>query len=132
MSNGSQENQDKNLGLNIFADFFSRKDAANIENIPSTTALFDHANRMSRDYFSYLVEKKDPNVYVINIDIGTEIGDAKNAYFWSVISGNRSIGEWDSYVAGLKSSGLDRILAELKTIYDQQQVELRQYLAAFR
>lgn len=132
VSNSGQENQDKNLGLNIFENHFSRKDAANIENIPSTTALFERAGRMSRDYFSYLVEKKDPNAYVINIDIGSEIGDAKDAYFWSVISGNRSINEWDSYIAGLKSSGLDRILAELKTIYDQQQVELRQYLAGFR
>ncbi|MDR2052119.1 MAG: hypothetical protein LBP80_01785 [Treponema sp.] len=37
----------------------------------------------------------------------------------------------DRYIADLKSAGLDRIMDELKTIYDKQQIEQRQYLARF-
>jgi putative aldouronate transport system substrate-binding protein len=129
--NNGQENQERGLGINLFQDLFSRKDFCNIENIPSTTALFERAGRMSRDYSAILIEKKDPNAYTINNDIGSEVGDIREAYFWSVISGNRSINEWDQYIADLKAAGLDRIMAELKTVYDKQRVEQEQYLAQF-
>jgi putative aldouronate transport system substrate-binding protein len=130
--NNGQENQTRNLGLNLFQDLFSRKDFCNIENVPSTTALFERAGRMSRDYSSILIEKKDPNAYVVNNDIGTEVGDIQKAFFWSVIAGDRSINEWDRYIADLKAAGLDRIMAELKTVYDKQRAEQQLYLTQFR
>lgn len=129
--NNGQENQAQNLGLSLFEALFSRKDFCNIENVPSTTALFERAGRMSRDYSAILIEKKDPNAYAINNDIGSEIGDIREAYYWSVISGNRSINDWNQYLADLNAAGLDRIMDELKTIYDKQRVEQQQYLTQF-
>jgi putative aldouronate transport system substrate-binding protein len=131
ISNNSQENQAQNIGLGFFEALFARKDFCNIENTPETTALFDRAGRMSRDYSAVLIEKKDPNAYPINIDIGSEIGDLKDAYFWSVISGDRSINDWNRYISDLNAAGLDRILAELQTVYNGQQGEQEQYLSRF-
>jgi putative aldouronate transport system substrate-binding protein len=129
--NNGQENQAQNIGMSLFEALFSRKDFCNIENTPSTTALFERAGRMSRDYSSILIEKKDPNAYVINNDIGSEIGDIREAFYWSVISGTRSINEWNRYIADLNTAGLDRIMAELKSVYDGQRIEQQQYLAQF-
>jgi putative aldouronate transport system substrate-binding protein len=126
------ENQAGNIGINIFDNFFARKDFCNISNLPETTALFDRSSKMSRDAYASQIEKKDPNAYPINIENGTEIGDAKDAYFWSVIAGTNSITNWDQYIATLKANGLDDVLAELKTVYDKQKQEHQAYLAAMK
>ena len=123
------ENQAGNIGIKLFEALFARKDFCNIENPPETTALFERAARMSRDMYATMIEKKDPNAYPVNIENGTEIGDAMLAYFWSVIAGTDSIANWDKYLASLKSAGLDDVLAELKTVYDKQGQEQRTYLA---
>jgi ABC-type polysaccharide transport system permease subunit len=52
-------------------------------------------------------------------------------YNMSVVSGNRSINERDRYVADFKAVGLDRIMVELKTVYDKQRLEQQQYLSQF-
>ncbi|GHV01803.1 putative ABC transporter peptide-binding protein YtcQ [Spirochaetia bacterium] len=129
ISNGGAENDNQNIGMRLFADLVARKDFANIENLPSTTALFTRSGERSRDYYSHYIEKKDPNAYVVQNDLGTEVSDAREAYFWSVVAGTDSIDNWDKYIANLKSAGLDQILAELKDIYGKQQVEHKAYLA---
>jgi len=130
VSNAGQENQDQNIGLNLLSDFVNRKDEYNIENIPATSLLFERSARMSRDIASVIIEKKDPNAYVVNNDIGSELGDAKQAYFWSVIGGTDTIANWDNYVATLKGAGLDRVLAELADLYGKQVEEQKAYLAS--
>jgi putative aldouronate transport system substrate-binding protein len=127
--NNGAENDEKNIGLRLFADCFSRKDFTNIENTPSTTALFERAKVMSRDSYATLIEKKDPNAYPVNMENGTEIGDIKKAYFWSVIGGTESINNWDAYISSLKAAGLDDVLAELKTVYGKQLEERAAYLS---
>jgi putative aldouronate transport system substrate-binding protein len=128
----SAQNQAGNIGITLFSDFFARKDFCNISNLPETTALFERSGRMSRDMYATMIEKKDPNAYVLWNENGTEIGDAKDAYFWSVIAGTRSISEWDQYISALKSAGLDTVLEELKTVYDKQWQEQQTYLASVK
>ncbi|MDR0525994.1 MAG: extracellular solute-binding protein [Spirochaetaceae bacterium] len=122
------ENQTGNIGVELFDNFFARKDFCNISNLPETTALFERSSRMSRDVYATKIEKKDPNAYPVNIEDGTEIGDAALSYFWSVIAGTNSIATWDQYIASLKAAGLDQVLAELKTVYDKQKQEQQTYL----
>jgi putative aldouronate transport system substrate-binding protein len=124
------QNQAGNLGNNIFQDLFARKDFCNISNLPETTELFARSGRMSRDSYATMIEKKDPNAYVEWNENGTEIGDAVQAYFWSVIAGTNSINNWNQYINTLKAAGLDAVMVELKTIYDQQRQEQRAYLAS--
>jgi putative aldouronate transport system substrate-binding protein len=126
------ENQAGNIGLNIFETLFYRTDFCNISNLPETTALFERSGRMSRDAYATHIEKKDPNAYPVNIESGTEIGDAAESYFWSVIAGTRSINEWDQYIAGLKAAGLDQIIDELNAVYGKQKQEQQAYMAALK
>jgi len=125
----SNENSEQNIGLKLFQDLFSRKDECNIENTTATSALFEKAKENSRDIYSIMIEKKDPNAYVIGNEYGTDIGDIKLAYFWSVIGGTDTIDNWDKYISDLKAAGLEEVTAELTEIYNKQLEEKAMYLS---
>jgi len=126
------DNTDKNLGINIFSDMFTRKDEWNVSNIPETAALFKKVSQNSRRAYDKVIERKDVTSYTVWNRYGAELNDIKNGYLWNVISGNESISTWDTYIARLKAAGLDEVLAELKEKYSKQQAEEQAFLAARR
>ena len=125
------ENTEQNLGIKLFQDLFARKDACNIENIEATTELFEKVKNSSRDAYAKSIEKKNPDAYVVNNDIGTDIGDAMKEYTWGVIGGNKSLDDWDSYVANLENLGLQRIVDELTEIHGAQVESYQKYMEEY-
>ena len=101
------ENTEQNLGIKLFQDLFARKDACNIENIEATTELFEKVKN------------------------STDIGDAMKEYTWGVIGGNKSLDDWDSYVANLENLGLQRIVDELTEIHGAQVESYQKYMEEY-
>lgn len=121
----------QSLQIKLFQDLFARKDACNIENIEATTELFEKVKNSSRDAYAKSIEKKNPDAYVVNNDIGTDIGDAMKEYTWGVIGGNKSLDDWDSYVANLENLGLQRIVDELTEIHGAQVESYQKYMEEY-
>lgn len=123
------ENTEQNLGIKLFQDLFARKDECNIENVAETTELFEKVKESSRDAYAKSIEKKNPDAYVVNNDIGTDIGDAMKEYTWGVIGGGKSLDDWDAYVENLENLGIQRIVDELVEIHGAQVEEYEAYMA---
>ncbi|MBQ6886040.1 MAG: extracellular solute-binding protein [Lachnospiraceae bacterium] len=119
-SGDGAENTEQNLGIKLFQDLFSRKDEYNISNTAETTALFERAKDDSRIAYSHTIERRNPTLYKVNNELGTDIGDIVKEYSWSVISGNRSLEEWDTYIADLEAAGLQQVIDELTQLHGQQ------------
>lgn len=128
ISGDGDENTSQNIGLKLFQDLFSRKDECNIENTESTSELFDKVFKNSRDAYSHTIEKKDPSIYVVNNEIGTDIGDTAKEYIWSVIGGSKSLDDWDAYVQEIKDLGEQRIIDELTELHGAQIKQYEEYL----
>ena len=60
--------------------------------------FFEKVKENSRDAYAKTIEKKNPDAYTVNNDLGTDIGDAMKEYTWGVIGGGKSLDDWDSYV----------------------------------
>lgn len=127
-SNGS-ENTEMGIGIALFQDLFARKDACNIANTGETTELFEKVKNNSRDAYAKTIEKKNPDAYVVNNDIGTDIGDAMKEYTWGVIGGGKSLDDWDAYVANIENLGLQKIIDELTEIHGAQVKAYDAYMA---
>ena len=125
----SQENQDENVGLMIFDNLFNRKDEANLMNTQETIDLFNKSGDDSRDRAEQQVEWKDPTAFTKWVEIGTDIGDAKDEYFWGVVSGSRTLDEWDSFISQLNSIGLEDALVQANELYEAQAAAQEDYLA---
>lgn len=54
----------------------------NIANTEETTELFEKVKENSRDAYAKTIEKKNPDAYTVNNDLGTDIGDAMKEYTW--------------------------------------------------
>ena len=124
-------NTEQNLGINLFQDLFARKDAANIANTEDTTKLFEKVKENSRDAYAKTIEKKNPDAYTVNNDLGTDIGDAMKEYTWGVIGGGKSLDDWDSYVDKINGLGLQDVLDELKEIHGKQVEDYQKYLEEY-
>ena len=124
-------NTEQNLGINLFQDLFARKDAANIANTEETTELFEKVKENSRDAYAKTIEKKNPDAYTVNNDLGTDIGDAMKEYTWGVIGGGKSLDDWDSYVDKINGLGLQDVLDELKEIHGKQVEDYQKYLEEY-
>ena len=124
-------NTEQNLGINLFQDLFARKDAANIANTEETTELFEKVKENSRDAYAKTIEKKNPDAYTVNNDLGTDIGDAMKEYTWGVIGGGKSLDAWDSYVNKINGLGLQDVLDELKEIHGKQVEDYQKYLEEY-
>lgn len=122
-------NTEQNLGITLFQDLFSRKDACNISNTAETTALFEKVKENSRDAYAKSVEKKNPDAYVVNNDLGTDVGDMMKEYTWGVIGGGKSLDDWDTYVQDIENAGLQQIMDELAEIHGAQVKEYEEYMA---
>ena len=124
-------NTEQNLGINLFQDLFARKDAANIANTEETTELFEKVKENSRDAYAKTIEKKNPDAYTVNNDLGTDIGDAMKEYTWGVIGGGKSLDDWDSYVDKINGLGLQDVQDELKEIHGKQVEDYQKYLEEY-
>lgn len=123
------ENTEQNLGINLFQDLFARKDECNIANSEETSALFEKVKENSRYAYTHSVEKRNPAAYEVNNDLGTDIGDIMTEYAWSVIGGNKSLDNWDSYIADLENAGLQDVLDELTELHGAQVEQYEAYLS---
>lgn len=79
-SGDGAENTEQNLGIKLFQDLFSRKDEYNISNTAETTALFERAKEDSRIAYSRTIERRNPTLYKVNNELGTDIGDIVKEY----------------------------------------------------
>lgn len=125
----SEENNSKNVGLNLFHNLFNRKDEGLISNVASTTALFQKSGDASRDMAATLVEWKDPASFESWTDMRTDIEDEVKRYLWACVAGTEKVDTWDTYVATLNSLGLEEVLAEANEDYAALQTEMEAYLA---
>lgn len=123
------ENTEQNLGINLFQDLFARKDEYNIANSKETSELFEKVKENSRDAYSHSIEKRNPAAYEVNNDLGTDIGDIMTEYAWSVIGGNKSLDDWDTYISDLENAGLQDILDELAELHGMQIEQYETYLS---
>lgn len=122
-------NTDENLGIKLFQDLFSRKDEYNIENTAETAALYEKVKENSRIAYSNMIEKRDPSIYEVNNELGTDIGDIATEYVWGVISGNKSLDDWDIYLEDLENAGLQEVIDELTELHGAQLVTYEEYMA---
>lgn len=113
----------------MFQDLFSRKDACNIANTQETADLFEKVKENSRIAYSHAIEKRNPSAYEVNNELGTDIGDIMTEYAWSVISGNKSLDNWDSYISDLENAGLQQVLDELTELHGAQVEQYEAYLS---
>ena len=116
-------------GIAMFQDLFARKHACNIAKSQETTELFEKVTANSRDAYAKTIEKKNPDAYVVNNDLGTDIGDAMKEYTWGVIGGNKSLDDWDAYVANLENLGIQKVVDELSEIHGAQVEAYKAYTA---
>lgn len=123
------ENTEQNLGIKLFQDLFSRKDEYNIENSAETAELFEKVKENSRDAYEHTIEKKDPSKYVVNNELGTDIGDICKEYMWGVISGSQSLDDWDQFVSDIENAGIQDVLDELTELHTAQMKEYETYMA---
>ena len=49
-------------------------------------------------------------------------------YVWGVISGSKSLDDWDAYVQQIESLGVQDIIDELTTIHGAQMKEYEEYM----
>lgn len=124
------ENTEQNLGIKLFPDLFARKDEYNIANTEETITLFERAKEDSRISYSHRIEKRNPSAYEVNNELGTDIGDIMKEYSWSVISGNKSLDDWDTYINDLEAAGLQDVLDELVEVHGAQVKEYEAYTSA--
>lgn len=124
----SDENNIQNIGLNLFHNLFNRKDEGNMSNTPETTALFAKVSAESRDVASKLIEWRNPADLKVWTPIQTDVQDEKDRYLWSVIGGQESIDNWDTYIATINGLGLEDAIAEAQTVYDAQATLLESYM----
>ena len=124
----SEENNTRNIGLNLFHNLFNRKDEGLISNTPETTALFKKSGENSRDRAAQLVEWKNPASLTAWVDCRTDIEDEKNRYMWGVVAGTESVDTWDNYIATLNSLGLEDVLTEAQEVYDLEKQKLEDYM----
>ncbi len=75
-----------------------------------------------------LVEKKNPAAYVVNNELGTDVGDISKEYMWSVIGGSKSVDSWDSYIKDLEDAGLLEMTDEMTALQNEQSAQLEEYL----
>ncbi len=129
-SGDGPENTEQGLGIKLFQDLFSRKDECNIENSEETSALFEKVKANSREAYTHTIEKKNPAQYEVNNELGTDLGDIVKEYMWGVISGSKSLDDWDSYVEEVKEAGLQEILDELTELHGAQMKQYEEYMAA--
>ena len=129
-SGDGTENTEQGLGIKLFQDLFSRKDECNIENSEETSALFEKVKANSREAYTHTIEKKNPAQYEVNNELGTDLGDIVKEYMWGVISGSKSLDDWDSYVEEVKEAGLQEILDELTELHGAQMKQYEEYMAA--
>lgn len=123
------ENNEQNIGLNLFNNLFNRKDEGLISNIPETTELFAKSGENSRDIAAHLVEWRNSADLTEWTNIGTDCNDAWLAYAWAVVGGTESIDDWDSFIAKVNGLGLESATAEAQTVYDNQASLMDQYFA---
>lgn len=123
-----QENNDQNIGLNLFNNLFNRKDEGLIDNTPETRALFEKSGAASRDMANHLVEWRNPADLTEWMNVNTDIEDEKNRYLWGVIAGTESVDTWDTYVATLNGLGLEEATAQAQEVYDAQNALLENYM----
>lgn len=124
----SEENNTQNIGIKLFQDLFARKDEYNIDNSKETSELFEKVIANSRDAAKMLVEKKNPAAYVVNNELGTDVGDISKEYMWSVIGGSKSVDSWDSYIKDLEDAGLLEMTDEMTALQNEQSAQLEEYL----
>lgn len=129
-SGDGPENTEQGLGIKLFQDLFSRKDECNIENSEETAALFEKVKENSREAYTHTIEKKNPAKYEVNNELGTDLGDIVKEYMWGVISGSKSLDDWDSYVEEVNEAGLQDILDELSELHGAQMKQYEEYMAA--
>lgn len=122
------ENTEQNLGIKLFQDLFSRKDSCNIENTEATSELFQKVFESSRDAYVNTIEKKSPDKYVVNNELGTDLGDICTEYMWGVIGGSKSLDDWDRYVQDIEDAGVQEMLDELKELHGAQMVQYEEYM----
>ncbi len=122
------ENTSQNIGIKLFQDLFTRKDFCNIENSEETIALYEKVAKKSRDAYAMTVEKKNPSAYETGNELGTDIDDITQQYFWGVIGGGQSIDDWDSFIADLTAAGVDDVIDELTEIHGAQIKEYEEYI----
>jgi putative aldouronate transport system substrate-binding protein len=125
----SEENNTKNIGLNLFHNLFNRKDEGLISNTPETKALFKKSGENSRDRAAQLIEWKNPASLTEWVDCRTDIEDEKNRYMWGVIAGTESIKKWDNYIATLDSLGLQDVLEEAQKVYNAEKEKMEDYMS---
>lgn len=128
ISGDGPENTEQNIGIKLFQDLFSRKDFCNIENSESTSELFEKVAKNSRDAYSHTIEKKNPAAYVVNNELGTDVGDIYKEYVWGVIGGSRSLDDWDQFVQDLEDAGIQRIIDELTELHGAQMKQYEEYM----
>lgn len=124
----SDANNEQNIGLNLFHNLFNRKDSGNMSNTPATTALFEKVSAQSRDVAAQLVEWRNPADLKLFTPIKTDIEDEKNRFLWSVIGGQESIDNWDTYIATLNGLGLEDATVEAQQVYDAQAALVESYM----
>lgn len=122
------ENNDQNIGLNLFNNLFNRKDEGLIDNTPETRALFEKSGAASRDMAAHLVEWRNPADLTEWVSCSTDIEDEKNRYLWGVIAGTESVDTWDTYVATLNGLGLEDATAQAQEVYDAQNALMENYM----
>ena len=93
--------------------------------------FFEKVKENSRDAYAKTIEKKNPDAYTVNNDLGTDIGDAMKEYTWGVIGGGKSLDDWDSYVDKINWLGLQDVLDELKEIHGKQVEDYQKYLEEY-
>ena len=131
-SGDGPENTEQNLGIELFQDLFSRKDECNIENSAETAALFEKVKESSRDAYKLTIEKKNPAKYEVGNELGTDIGDISKEYMWGVISGSKSLDDWDQFVADIENAGIKDVQEELAALHSEQMKQYEEYMNAHK
>lgn len=126
----SEENNQQNIGLNLFNNLFNRKDEGLISNTPETTALFKKSGDNSRERASQLIEWRNPADLTLWVENGTDIADEREKFMWAVIGGSQPIDDasWANFMATCEGLGLNEAVAEAQEVYDAQAALYENYM----
>ncbi|MFB0840706.1 ABC transporter substrate-binding protein [Paenibacillus oleatilyticus] len=115
------------LGIGNYTWYLSRKDEANISNIPQVIDLFKKGETTSKPLRELVVRFKTNDRPAFKEYI-KDIEKVRDEVFYGIISGKKSIDEFDKFVDKYYAMGGKKVEEEANALYKAQKQEYAEFL----
>ncbi|WP_020619237.1 extracellular solute-binding protein [Paenibacillus daejeonensis] len=125
------EDQGKQLGLDNYTWFVTRKDEANIRNTPEVIELFERRIETSQPMREKIVFFKSSNRPQWD-EFSADLIKLRDETFYGIIAGNLPIDAFDSFVERFYQQGGEQVEEEANLLYQSQRDERESFAAWYQ